>query len=1338
MARLSFSEVGLLLLLVLALVISAESGPRRQKTLRRKKREWILPPAKLMENTDYRHKEFIAKIRSDKDLGEHVDYYLTGEGADKEPFNLFVVDRKTGFVRITELLDREKCQFYNLTGVARFKDGKKAEDDVPLTVTVLDQNDNTPYFELQMGTITEESKPGSVVMQIKGNDNDEAGTINSEISYRIVSQEPAGTGHMFTLDRKTGQLYVKEENLDRETIDFYKLVVEGTDMGGGSSGLVGTGTVEVKVLDINDNIPTLEKSEYDGEVEENVADVVVMRIKALDKDLRHSDNWLTVFQIAKGNEDNIFSIETDKETNEGVLKLIKAVDYEDVQNLELGLIVTNVAPFVKGGPILMDVDVHIGEEDPNEAPKDGVITVFAAVDPDTGLPAEDVNYAKAFDPENWLTIDEKTAEIKLNRVPDRESPFVVNGTYIAKILAITDDMPSKTATGTIAIQVLDSNDHCPTLTTTHSTQCTDETTVYVTAFDEDANPNGAPFTFRVIPDGTRGSWDVEVVNKTSAALHSRDLLWPGLYEVQVEVLDAQGLSCPSNEIFTVDVCTCVETKDCKIKAAKLETTSTELSAPAISLLLSAMCLLLFIPLLMLFCQCGAELFPDSFRDMPWETKEQLISYHTEGRGEDKEVPLHSISESLGPQKTFGTAQGSNSKGTITNTIENNQTTTIHEGFLERFRDTRQSWMEVDNNAHRLTRDFGYGYGSATISRNTLQHTTAHTTALYEDIALPDAFLNDYYSQKAMCALPAKDCSLEYTFEGQGSSAGSVGCCSLLETNNDLQFLDDLGPKFKTLSDICSPPKPTPKPSLTHKIVGAVQTTVNKLEPVVMPKVERSVETEHTDVRKETVMSSTNISKSSVNTVSTAHQYMTLPNSKVTNITHHSATLPPQARTVFIQPQPVYYTTNPVLQPMHYVVQPQLHNTVMLAEGSHGANFPGLYVVSGPQGSPPGLVIQGIEGPKSPASPVSPTCFLPGSPGVSPGSGPAKGWKMIGPNPDGKYMLVKDKRPDDAGEVDPGSPQGNLPRGAILVKEAAPPQGVLDLAAQGRVYGILPGQTAAKRGDDNINVPEVEEESLEEGTTTSIEQNVSIIDHQDEFIEGEAVSGRSSSLEDPLVSEESNDDEEKDEDSVKEDASNTVQVEDMLISGDSDGEEEEEPAPFIQQDSSFSDDQEEENGREDTPDTSIYVEEESRRFDDSATGASAQVAPTSYSEIKVVEKTLSSVSESDPDSGETRTLSSIAKSKVDEEAGNLVQNESLRVTGEATGEGPYTAGKTLMDDVSRASDDTHGAEAIGVEVSPVQFQTVMSPIPRNKSRKSKEDSKKNPKSPKSPSGKCKQQ
>lgn len=48
-----------------------------------------------------------------------------------------------------------------------------------------------------------------------------------------------------------------------------------------------------------------------------------MRIKALDKDLEFTDNWLAVFDIHKGNEDDLFTIETDPKTNEGILKLVK-------------------------------------------------------------------------------------------------------------------------------------------------------------------------------------------------------------------------------------------------------------------------------------------------------------------------------------------------------------------------------------------------------------------------------------------------------------------------------------------------------------------------------------------------------------------------------------------------------------------------------------------------------------------------------------------------------------------------------------------------------------------------------------------------------------------------------------------------------------------------------------------------------------------------------------------------------------------------------------------------------------------------------------------------------
>lgn len=80
--------------------------------------------------------------------------------------------------------------------------------------------------------------------------------------------------------------------------------------------------------------------------------------------------------------------------------------------------------------------------------------------------------------------------------------------------------------------------------------------------------------------------------ETSAAIHSHVPLWPGQHNLQVEVLDAQGLSCPTKEVFTVNVCTCSETEDCSLKTARLGTTSSKLAAPAIGLLLLAFCLLL--------------------------------------------------------------------------------------------------------------------------------------------------------------------------------------------------------------------------------------------------------------------------------------------------------------------------------------------------------------------------------------------------------------------------------------------------------------------------------------------------------------------------------------------------------------------------------------------------------------------------------------------------------------------------------------------------------------------------------------------------------------------------
>uniref|UniRef100_A0A665U5A7 Si:ch73-74h11.1 n=1 Tax=Echeneis naucrates TaxID=173247 RepID=A0A665U5A7_ECHNA len=849
-------------------VLNAEALMRTQ-TVKRRKREWLIPPVQLLENTDYTKREFIAKIWSDKSQEAKVEYFLSGPGADKPPLNLFVINRDTGFVRITGILDREKYSSFNLAGRAKFINGTTAEDDIPLNVIVLDQNDNAPYFELCAGNITEASKEGIV----------------------------HGFGFLFSL---------------QQTHDIYKLTIKGIDFGGAVGGLAGTGIVEIKVLDINDNIPTLEKSEYTGSVDENVADVVVMRLKALDKDLEHTENWLTLFTIAKGNEDNLFSIETDKETNEGILRLIKPLDFEEIQDLELALLIENVAPLVEGGAALMDVNVQFGEgnaltsgaagragasvgagvnlgqnspslaksypiniavnnvpegpafiphmkavsvsEDPDEVPEDGVITEFTAVDPDTGKPAEDIGYAKAYDPDNWFTIDKETAAIKLNKAPDRESPFLVNGTYIAKILAITKDMLSQTATGTIAIQVTDFNDHCPSLITTQRTVCSDQKTVVISASDEDVHPNGAPFTFRVIPEKTRGSWVVEVINESSATLHSQETLWPGSYAVQLEVSDAQGLACASNEVFTVDVCTCVEKEGCSLKATRQGTTSYELSTTAIGLMLTALFVLLLSSLCLLFCQCGgtATIFPDQFHDLPIDTKDHLISYHTEGRGEDK---------------------------------------------------VRESDSSLLSNLPVLQRNFSRGIIDLSVC----------------------AFLHS--EQKSVCTVPVRDSLLEYDFEGEASSARSVGCCSLLESDNDLQFLDDLGTNFKTLAEICS--ASTPKSSLTDRVAD-IQTTVDIAEVIV----KQIVETEDIHIKTEQVM------QPSVSHISTEPSSMQLSPPTVTNISHSAALVHP-VQTVVLQQQPVYYTTSSTLQPQHHIVHSQPQRMVPFADGVCETNFPVL-------------------------------------------------------------------------------------------------------------------------------------------------------------------------------------------------------------------------------------------------------------------------------------------------------------------------------------------------------------------------------------------------------------
>uniref|UniRef100_A0AAV2KYG2 Cadherin domain-containing protein n=1 Tax=Knipowitschia caucasica TaxID=637954 RepID=A0AAV2KYG2_KNICA len=374
-------------------------------------------------------------------------------------------------------------------------------------------------------------------------------------------------------------------------------------------------------------------------------------------------------------------------------------------------------------------------------------------------------YAKGTDPDNWLNINEDTAEIRLNKIPDRESPFLINGTYFAEILAISKDMPARTATGTIAIKVIDSNDHCPALTSTKMLLCEDQRSILVTAHDEDMDPNGPPFTFKILPENTRGVWEVESVSGTEAEFRTEEKLWPGTYSIEMEVSDAQSLSCPTPQTFDVNVCECVgpDASPCMAKqASSEEKTHIDFSGPAVSLMIVAACLLLFIPFLMVVCQCGGTnaIFADKFRELPFEAKEHLIAYHTEGRGEDKEVPLYSAPLKLGTQRQV---EGATTLlgGMTKETREIITTTNTSDAFMVNGGSSRV--MGQGEGSYSIYRDrYLQDQGFSTYNGRTVYDKQA---TMFEDIALPDAFLEQYYSQKSAVTVTGKDALLVYDDEG---------------------------------------------------------------------------------------------------------------------------------------------------------------------------------------------------------------------------------------------------------------------------------------------------------------------------------------------------------------------------------------------------------------------------------------------------------------------------------------------------------------------------------------------------------------------------------------------
>ncbi|XP_010960832.2 cadherin-1 isoform X1 [Camelus bactrianus] len=635
--------------------------PGSHHGLRRQKRDWVIPPISCPENEKGPFPKDLVQIKSNREKETKVFYSITGQGADKPPVGVFIIERETGWLKVTEPLDREAIAKYILYSHAVSSNGEAVEDPMEIVITVTDQNDNKPEFtqEVFKGSVMEGALPGTSVMQVTATDaDDDVNTYNAAIGYSIIDQEPMlPHNKMFTINKDTGVISVLTTGLDRESFPTYTLVVQAADLQG--EGLSTTATAVITVTDINDNPPVFSPTMYQGSVYENEANAVITTLKVTDADVPNTPAWEAVYTVLNDKEKQ-FVVITDPVTNDGILKTAKGLDFEAKQQYILYVAVNNVAAFevtLSTSTATITVDVMDVNEAPIfvppqkrvEVPEDfsvGLeITSYTAQEPDTFM-EQKITYRIWRDAANWLEINPDTGAITTRAELDRENlEHVKNSTYTALIIATDNGSPPATGTGTLLLFLSDVNDNGPIPEPRIMDFCQRNPQPHIVSIiDPDLPPNTSPFAAE-LTHGASVNWTIEYNDPEheSLILKPKKTLELGDYKINLKLIDNQN----KDQVTTLEVHVC----DCEGVVSNCRKTGTfnqaGLQVPAILGILGGILAFLILILLLLLLVRRRRVVKEPLLPPEDDTRDNVYYYDEEGGGEeDQDFDLSQLHRGL--------------------------------------------------------------------------------------------------------------------------------------------------------------------------------------------------------------------------------------------------------------------------------------------------------------------------------------------------------------------------------------------------------------------------------------------------------------------------------------------------------------------------------------------------------------------------------------------------------------------------------------------------------------------------------------------------------------------
>ncbi|XP_051766328.1 protocadherin gamma-C5-like isoform X31 [Ctenopharyngodon idella] len=243
--------------------------------------------------------------------------------------NVFSVNAETGEITVTGKLDYETKKTYTFDVCAKDKGNPELEGQSSVQIDIIDENDNPPEIILTSlpSPVPENATVGTVValITVKDLDSGNNGKVELIVSPDVPFKVKPSFDNHYSL--------ITDSLLDREVHSEYNVEIHAMDSG--VPPLKTVKTLNVKVIDVNDNPPVFSQSSYNVYINENnLAGVSLFSVSA--NDIDRDKNALLTYSVLDLSSNHVpassyFYINSEN----GTIYSMSSFDYEKLKLISI-------------------------------------------------------------------------------------------------------------------------------------------------------------------------------------------------------------------------------------------------------------------------------------------------------------------------------------------------------------------------------------------------------------------------------------------------------------------------------------------------------------------------------------------------------------------------------------------------------------------------------------------------------------------------------------------------------------------------------------------------------------------------------------------------------------------------------------------------------------------------------------------------------------------------------------------------------------------------------------------------------------------------------------------